>query len=246
MKFNALIGALLGDIAGSIYEFKPISKASDSDFDIYDERGHITDDSLLTIAMADAIVNGKDTVETLKEWSVAYDTDDNQLGFGGNYSQWIYSDKGTVNDSWGNGCLMRVSPFMWTNDLVGAIESCKGSHEHYRSALAVTKLWKLYQEPSDKDFEEINPLGFLDDSAQGTMDIIERLEPLIDVSGTTTESIIEYTVKLNGDCDTNASIIGELANYHMQDLSNNTVDYVRSKVDDEMWGVIEKFNKSLL
>jgi len=238
LRKNKLYGALLGDITGSIYEFNPIPYY-EYPLNIHDERGHITDDSLLTIAMADSIINNKDTVDCLKEWSKEYNIPDNKLGFGLRYLDWIYSN--STNDSWGNGALMRISPFMWTNNLIGAINSTKGSHEHYQSIVSIVELYKLYNNPRVFKDRYINTFEDLDESCKGTIKFVKFVwEKYVNFS---TQELILETIRYNGDCDTNASILGELSNYHKNDLTQKDIDYVNSKLDRKQLSIIEKFNK---
>jgi len=246
-----LYGAILGDIAGSIYEFSRI-KPNDH-FNIHDPEGHITDDALLTIALADAINKGADYTESIKWWAKEYDQDeDNKIGWGNNFSQWIYSDPGTVNDSWGNGCIMRVSPFFWKDDLKGAFDSLEGSHYHVKSFQAVASLWYMYHASTKIGgpliYDDLESRFKFDVSALGTIDQLTHMFEVASDATNSLEEIIEYVVRKGGDCDTNASIFGELVNYRrsratQSTLSQDSIEYVRSKLDKEQLEVLDKFNK---
>lgn len=240
-----LYGAILGDIAGSIYEFSPLTEEFENNLKLHDERGYITDDSLLTIAMADSIINNKNTIDSLIEWTLKY-IDNHELAFGTNYKLWAEGEFGNIiNNSYGNGCLMRVSPFMWTKDLYGAVNSTKGSHQHYLSISSVARLYGLYYEER-KDYKMcrsnvIYKLKNLDESSANTFSFVEQMF-YAHIHLSTQELILE-TIKYNGDCDTHASILGELSNFHNMDLTNNDVEFVRSKLDKYQLDVLDKFNK---
>lgn len=234
-----LYGAILGDIAGSLYEFKPLVKGSEADLKIHDERGYITDDSLLTIAVADAIIKNIPTVLSLKAWSNEYNVVNNKLGFGSSYKFWIESDE--INNSWGNGALMRVSPFMWINGIYGAVNSTQGSHEHYKSILSIVKLYELYYSNRVYKEHKIEVFEKLDESCEGTIDFVQKMWE--NFPNLPTQKLILKTITYNGDCDTNASILGELSNFHNQDITKDDVDFVNSKLDEKQLLVVEKFNK---
>ena len=104
-----LISAILGDIAGSIFEFNPHKSV---DVNLHDNRMDFTDDTIMTIAVADWILNDKKLtkiglVRKMQEWGRKYP---NPMGaYGGMFSQWLNSDNPKPYNSWGNGAAMRVS-----------------------------------------------------------------------------------------------------------------------------------------
>ena len=98
-----MIGAIAGDIIGSVYERKNVKR---TDFTLFTPRSRFTDDTVLTIAVADSIMNGKDYALTIKEYGRKYPN----VGYGGIFYQWLFSDKMAPYNSFGNGSAMRVSP----------------------------------------------------------------------------------------------------------------------------------------
>ncbi|NLD21547.1 MAG: hypothetical protein GX664_03555, partial [Bacteroidales bacterium] len=104
-----LISAILGDIAGSIFEFNPHKSV---DVNLHDNRMDFTDDTIMTIAVADWILNDKKLTRIglahkMQEWGRKYP---NPMGaYGGMFSQWLNSDNPKPYNSWGNGAAMRVS-----------------------------------------------------------------------------------------------------------------------------------------
>jgi ADP-ribosylglycohydrolase len=145
MKYR-LAGAILGDIAGSSYEFhntKDINKIN-----IYSNINHFTDDTVCTIAIADALLNpiGENQYpfsEKLKEWCRKYP----DCGYGSNFRTWFQEDNFYINSSWGNGSAMRVSPIgYFAKDIIEcrilAQHSCMNSHAHFegiRGAQAIAE-----------------------------------------------------------------------------------------------------------
>lgn len=107
-----MIGAIIGDIIGSPYEFKNSLKTKK--FDLYHKNIKFTDDTVLTIATADAILNKKSYVETYNEWGNKYPN----AGYGSSFKNWLASTVKTPYNSWGNGSAMKISPIGWLfNDL---------------------------------------------------------------------------------------------------------------------------------
>ncbi len=98
-----MIGAIAGDIIGSAYEWH---YTKSPDFELFTPQSTFTDDTVLTIAVADCILNGKDYAVTLKEYGRRYP----DAGYGGMFLNWLSSDSLAPYNSFGNGSAMRVSP----------------------------------------------------------------------------------------------------------------------------------------
>ena len=98
-----MLGAISGDIIGSPYEFNPIRTI---DFPLFSRQSKFTDDTVLTVAVADIIQNDLDIIDTLKKYSCNYP----DAGYGGSYIKWIFSESREPYNSWGNGSAMRTSP----------------------------------------------------------------------------------------------------------------------------------------
>lgn len=107
-----MLGAIIGDIVGSVYEFHNIKT---KDFPLFGAGCHVTDDSILTLAVAEALMEGGETenfVTALKQYARAYP----QAGYGGRFRQWVQSADTRPYGSCGNGSAMRVSPCGWLMD----------------------------------------------------------------------------------------------------------------------------------
>lgn len=133
-----ILGAIVGDTIGSVYEF---SNVKTTDFPLFSEWTEFTDDTVMTLAVADAILKSKDDlqpisyvlVESMRELGRAYPN----AGYGGRFASWLESKLAHPRpyNSWGNGSGMRVSSVAWafdTLDLVEyvAAESAKVTHNH--------------------------------------------------------------------------------------------------------------------
>ena len=100
-----MLGAIIGDIVGSVYEFNNY-KAKDFD-PFFHPRAFFTDDTVCTVAVADALVNGIDPAIALRTWGRRYEKNG---GWGARFAQWLGSDDEGPYNSYGNGAGMRVSP----------------------------------------------------------------------------------------------------------------------------------------
>ena len=98
-----MIGAIAGDIIGSVYEWNNIKTM---DFPLFSDECFFTDDTILTIALADSILSGTPYVDNLKRFYRWYPDG----GYGGSFHQWAQSLNAEPYNSWGNGAAMRISP----------------------------------------------------------------------------------------------------------------------------------------
>ena len=104
-----MLGAIIGDIVGSVYEWHNIKT---KDFPLFREDCFFTDDTVMTIAIADAVMHGatKDGfIDSMKKYGRLYPNS----GYGGRFRQWLFSDTREPYNSFGNGSAMRVSPCGW-------------------------------------------------------------------------------------------------------------------------------------
>ena len=106
-----MLGAMIGDIAGSKYEF---NNTFDYDFEMFGEGCDFTDDTICTVAIADAILNGRSYQESLLDWCRRYPSP--KGAYGGRFAGWIRSLNPQPYNSFGNGSAMRVSPVAWLFD----------------------------------------------------------------------------------------------------------------------------------
>lgn len=107
-----MLGAIVGDIVGSIYEWNNIKT---KDFPLFGDENFFTDDTVMTIAVADALMNGgseDDFIDSMKKYGRMYP----DAGYGVSFGSWLISDERKPFNSWGNGSAMRVSPCAWRMD----------------------------------------------------------------------------------------------------------------------------------
>ena len=223
-----MLGAITGDIIGSIYEWRNIKT---KDFPLFGKNCCITDDSVMTIAIAEGLMNGgrpDDYINAMKRLGRMYP----RAGYGGRFNDWLRSDNHRPYKSWGNGSAMRVSPVGWFFGSLDETEkaaevSASVTHNHpegikgaqtaaaaiflARTGKTKTEI-KAYIEDTygydlNRALDEIRPSYSFDESCQGTVPeaIIAFLE-----SGSF-EDAIRNAISLGGDSDTLAAITGSIA-----------------------------------
>jgi ADP-ribosylglycohydrolase len=104
-----MLGAIIGDIVGSVCEWNNIKT---KEFPLFSDKCSFTDDTVMTIAVADALLNGgtaDNFIDSMKKFGKLYPNS----GYGGNFMHWIHSDTREPYNSWGNGSAMRVSACGW-------------------------------------------------------------------------------------------------------------------------------------
>ena len=135
-----MIGAIIGDIVGSRFEFH---NHRSTQFDFFHPDCRFTDDTVMTVAVADAIMSGRPFGEVMHEYGRCYPN----RGYGGRFFHWLLSDTPTPYNSFGNGSAMRVSPCALLAcgnreralTLASASAVCTHNHpEGIKGALAVT------------------------------------------------------------------------------------------------------------
>ena len=162
-----MLGAIIGDIAGSKYEF---NNTFDYDFEMFGEGCDFTDDTICTVAVADAILNGRSYQESLLDWCRRYPSP--KGAYGGRFAGWIRSLDPQPYNSFGNGSAMRVSPVAWLfDDLSQVLEEAEKTalptHNHpegIKGAKAVAHaIWhfrksRFSEESKDSENEETKRL----------------------------------------------------------------------------------------
>lgn len=253
-----MIGAIIGDIVGSRFE---IHNHRSTEFDFIHPDCDFTDDTVMTVAVADAILNGRPFGEVLHEYARNYPG----RGYGGRFHNWILSDNPVPYDSFGNGSAMRVSPcaLLAKGDreraLTLAASSAICTHNHpegIKGAMAVTDVILMAFEKTDKavikrkiemlygyylgfTINGIRPHYQFDATCQGSVPqaIVAFLE------SHDFESAIRLAVSLGGDSDTIANITGGMAEAYYgvpEDMSVKAL----SMLPEEMQGVVKTMYKS--
>ena len=148
-----MIGAIAGDIIGSSYER---FRVKTTDFELFTQKSRFTDDTVLTVAIADCVLNKKDYAKALKEYGRKYPN----AGYGRWFFNWLFSKSASPYNSYGNGSAMRVSPIGFAfDDLDTVIKEAKKSaevtHNHpegVKGAQAVASAIFLAKSPTRSSF----------------------------------------------------------------------------------------------
>lgn len=106
------LGAIAGDIIGSVYEF---CSMKEMDFPLFTDSSHFTDDTVMTVANADWLLTGDSLLGIMQDYGNRYPA----AGYGGRFAKWLRSEEPQPYHSWGNGSAMRVSPVGWAFDTLG-------------------------------------------------------------------------------------------------------------------------------
>ena len=221
-----MIGAIIGDIVGSVYEWRRIKTKS---FEFFNPNGFVTDDSVCTVAVADALLHDREPASTLQDWCRRYP----DASYGGSFRSWIWMHPPRPYNSFGNGAAMRVSPAAYLNrdslsaaleasDLVTAV-----THNHpegLKGARATTHaIWLAFQEEpatairsAIADTYDYDLTRTVDDIRPGYEfnEICQTTVPeaiTCALESDSFEDAIRNAVSLGGDSDTLAAIAGPIA-----------------------------------
>jgi ADP-ribosylglycohydrolase len=229
---DKMIGAIAGDVIGSSYEHHAIKLV---DFDLFTPISKFTDDTVCTIALADAILTDGDYKKILKQYCLRFP----HAGYGSRFKQWLYSPTGEPYFSFGNGSAMRVSPIGFafqteTDVLTRAAESASITHNHPEGikgaqavALAIflaahgadkqtikTEIQSRFQYDLSRRLDDIRPYYSFDVTCQGS--VPEAILAFLESSSY--EESIRLAVSLGGDADTQACIAGGIAQAFYRDI----------------------------
>ena len=184
-----MLGAMIGDIAGSKYEF---NNTFDYDFEMFGEGCDFTDDTICTVAIADAILNGRSYQESLLDWCRRYPSP--KGAYGGRFAGWIRSLDPQPYNSFGNGSAMRVSPVAWLfDDLSQVLEEAEKTalptHNHpegIKGAKAVAHaIWyfrKSRFSEGSKDSENEETKGLKNEKAKASKDENETIQGFMSIA----------------------------------------------------------------
>ena len=225
-----MLGAIAGDIVGSVYEF---DNTKSTDFELFYEESRFTDDTVMTLAVAKWLIEDKthssrQLIKCMQELGRRYP----DAGYGGSFYRWIFQDNPQPYNSWGNGAGMRVSPVgLYSSTLDEALElaeiTASVSHNHpegIKGAQAIAASVFLCKEGKTKaeiknyvectfgydlsrTCDEIRPNYRFDVSSQGSVPeaIIAFLE------GNSFEKVLRLAISLGGDSDTIACMACAIA-----------------------------------
>lgn len=250
-----MIGAIAGDIIGSVYERYPIKT---KDFPLFHPQCRFTDDTVLTIAIAKAILDNRRYLKAVWEMGRRYP----DAGYGRSFMHWLHSTAPKPYNSWGNGAAMRVSPVGFALDTVDTVleeaaRTARISHDHpegikgaQATALSVY-LARTAQDKAvirkevaarfgydlDRTVDDIRPSYAFDVSCQGT--VPEAIISFLDSDSY--EDAVRNAVSLGGDSDTLACITGGIAQAYYGDPDPRIRNKVKACLTGDLWQVTEQF-----
>ena len=253
-----MLGAIAGDVIGSVFERFPTKS---KEFPLFSHDSTFTDDTVLTVAVAYAILNRTDYTRSLKMFARKYP----HAGYGGFFYRWMLSSDAEPYNSWGNGSAMRVSPvgFACTSPedvLDEAKKSAEVTHSHpegikgaQATALAVylarmggdkatikKQICHHFDYDLDRTVDEIRKTYRFDVSCQGSVPeaIISFLE------SEDFEDAIRRAISLGGDSDTLACMAGGIAQAYYKTVPPEIAANVRKKLPEDLLTIIDEFNRT--
>jgi len=266
-----MIGAIIGDVIGSVFEWHNIKT---TEFKLFSRETRFTDDTVMTIAVADALlskVNFKNGIEYESESNIIYASKFKQYGhrypnagYGNMFNKWLYSEDAKPYNSYGNGSAMRVSPIGFAaNTLEEAFKESKISaqitHNHkegIKGAQAVASAIFLANKGESKDtIKKFIEEKFNYNLSRKLDDIRPTYSFDPSCQGSVPEAIIAFlesddfedairkAISLGGDSDTIACISGGIAQAYYKKIPSEILREALCKLDDEMKMIIDKFNK---
>lgn len=249
-----MIGAIAGDIIGSRFEGHP---APPTDFELFHSSCRFTDDTVCSLAVADALMQGTDFALTLRAFVRSYP----DAGYGGMFFDWAFSDDAPSYGSWGNGAPMRVSAVGWlaaSDDDASklAAEQARVSHNHpdaVKAAQAVARsifllrhgapvgdvrAWVTETFGYDLHAESALTGGGFDVSAVGTVPpaLVAAFE------AENWEDAVRTAIGLGGDTDTLACIAGGVAEA-IHGVPQEIAGRARERLTSDLRQVLGRFER---
>ena len=260
-----MYGAILGDIIGSPYEFDQGNKTKT--FPLFSEKSEFTDDSVMTIAVAEATMDllaeahgaHSKMIASMKKYGRMFP----RAGYGSMFRRWLQWDEPQPYGSYGNGSAMRVSSVAWLFDELESVRavarvSAEVSHNHpegIKGAEATATAIFLARTGSSKaeiktyivenfgydlsrTCDEIRPSYYHVESCQET--VPEAITAFLE--GESFEDVIRTAVSLGGDCDTLTCIAGAIAE-GFYGVPEDLKQECRNRLPDELRVVLDRFDQ---
>ena len=251
-----MLGAIAGDILGSIHEFHPIKTKN---FDLLNSECVFTDDTVMTAAVADSLMNKIPYVESLQMWGRKYP----RAGYGGWFSKWIDSDFPKPYNSFGNGSAMRCSSVGWLFEDEGSVleeakKSAEVTHNHpegIKGAQAVglgvmlcrqgstkleiqEKLEDLFDYDLSQTMEQVKFNYSFDVTCQGS--VPQAITAFLESEDF--EDAIKNAISLGGDADTQACIAGALAEAFYMKIPDQIKEFVLTRITPDILDVLHQLH----
>ena len=250
-----MLGAIAGDIIGSVHEYV---RTKTTEFVLFAPECAFTDDTVLTVAVADALMSGRSYVDVFHEYAADYPL----VGYGMHFMKWATERSREPYNSWGNGSAMRVAPVAYAFDrlsdvLAEATRSAEVTHNHpegvkgaQATAAAVFLARQGESKPAIKraietmfgydlspTLAQIRPTYEYDISCQGTVPpaLLAFFES-VDF-----EDAVRKAISLGGDADTLACITGAVAEAHYRGVPAPIALQTRALLDRRLRAVVTAF-----
>ena len=260
---KGIIGAIAGDIIGSVFENNRIKT---KDFDLFTRKSQFTDDTVMTLAISKWLCADKDSkdvlIRNLKYFGNLYPN----AGYGGRFMKWLAQESPEPYGSWGNGSAMRVSPCAWVADSLEEAQdlartSAIVTHDHpegVKGALATSDAIYLARVGASKDeirdhievrydydlsftVDDIRPEYSFEISCQKS--VPESIVCFLDAKDF--EDTIRNAISLGGDADTMAAIAGSIASAYW-DVSKNITYKSIYRLDYTLLNVFIDFEEKFM
>jgi ADP-ribosylglycohydrolase len=250
-----MLGAIVGDVIGSVHEY---ARTKHKSFDLIVPSSTFTDDSVLTVAVAEWILTGQDLADLLYAYVRSYP----DAGYGSMFHRWANSDERQPYNSFGNGSAMRVSPVGFAFETIEEVidraeQSAAVTHNHeegVRGAQATATAVFLARRTRDKleikrEIErrfgynlrpmlaEIRPRYTFDETCQGT--VPQALAAFFE--STDYEDAVRNAISLGGDADTLACIAGGIAEAYYGGVPQDLAARVTPMLDPRMGAIVSQF-----
>ena len=250
-----MLGAIAGDIIGSVHEFKC---GKTMDFPLFVEQSNFTDDSVLTVAVAECLVTGASYADKFREYTFAYPG----RGYGGMFYKWATRGNRMPYNSWGNGSAMRVSPVAFAFEDLEAVVLEAGhtavvTHNHpegIRGARATAAATFLARKGASKaEIRQVIESRYDYDLSRSVATIRETYEFDESCQGTVPEAItaflesedyenaIRLAISLGGDADTLACITGGIAAAFYGGVPKHIAERAWALLDERMRTIVTTF-----
>ena len=250
-----MFGAIIGDIAGSDFEF---NNTSDYNFDIFGPNQDFTDDTICTVAVADAILNNIDYETAMRKWCRKYPHPKGE--YGSYFFNWVMRPDPSPYNSYGNGSAMRVSPVAWLfdteEDVIAQAEATAAiTHNHpegikgavgialaiFRMRKSASKDGRIFEDIAkefygEDCFDRLPERGYFDVTCQGCVPLALYLASL----ATDFENAIRLAVTYGGDTDTVGAITGSLAEARFG-IDPKFINEAKKFLPSEMLEIADRF-----